>query len=255
MATIVDHRGGVVSPAIVRYRRPTVRSSDSGSASRSGVFRLSLDEGPEPVLRVLVDESLAEMLEPGVGSYDGGRLRAPSRDLIERGQSVRVEVSFGAMADEIVLRGTVEEVRTREAREPLVSVRIDWTHAARVRYIHQVLTGGREASARTSRRVPSSLRASWTSNCGVQTSRIQDISKGGVFVRSPTPPKAGTELRLELDDQRGGEPLIVDGQVVWTGRSQGARGFGFKFRLADRSLAGRVAALVRWQEREAGLVD
>ena len=232
------------------------RSLDNPAAGRSGVFRLRLDEGRDPVLRVLADESLAEMLEPATSAHEGGRLHVPTREPLARGQTVRVEVGFGPMADEIILRGVVEQVRDQASRERLVSVRIDWTHGVRVRYILEVLNEGRQASARKSRRVPSSLHATWTNDRGTRTSRLQDISKGGAFVQSPMPPPAGSSLQLALaEPSNKGEPLVVEGLVAWTGRSQGQRGFGVKFCPADRSLAGRIAALVREQERAAGLAD
>ena len=227
-------------------------SLDKLAASHSGVFRFRLDEGSEPVLRVLADESLAEMLEPALSAHDGGRLQLATREPLERGQDVRIEVGFGPMADEIVLRGRVEFVSARERREPIVHIRIDWTHSARVRYVLQVLNEDRRASARMSRRVPSSLPATWTNQLGTRTSQLSDISKGGAFVQTATPPPAGTSLELSLGSK---QPLVVEGLVAWTGRSQGQRGFGVKFCPADRELAGRIAALVREQERKAGLSD
>lgn len=204
------------------------------------------------------DDRLAEALSCGHGSLDGGLLCVPARERVARGEAVRVEISFGAMADEIVLRGQVESLRERAPRAPLVGIRIDWAHAARVRYVLEVLTQGREASARNSRRVPSEISAGWKGRLGYQRSTLKDISKGGAFVRALTPPLPGSEIQLRLDDsmvQARDEPLELAALVAWSGRSQGARGFGVKFRVPGRALASRIAALVRWQEREAGLID
>lgn len=197
------------------------------------------------------------MLEPD--PVGGGLLRVPSRESVSPGEQIRVEVSFGPMADEIVLRGTVEHTSARGERAPLVVIRIEATHAARVRYVHEVLSQGREASARASRRVATDIQATWYGRRGSHATRLSDISKGGAFIRSRTPPATGTTISLELNDSMVHEgregPLALDASVAWVGRSQGQRGFGVRFRIVDRALAGRIAALVRWQERQAGLTD
>ncbi|PRQ04154.1 PilZ domain protein [Enhygromyxa salina] len=211
------------------------------------------------VLRMQADERLATMLRVAESAADGGVLSVPSRESVAAGDAIRVEVSFGAMADEIVLRGAVEGTTPRGDRAPLVVIRIAKVHAARVRYVHQVLTSGREATARSSRRVRADIQATWYWGLGSHATRLSDISKGGAFIRSGAPPSTGSELELELNDSMvqsdGAGSLRIEATVAWVGRNQGARGFGVKFRILDRIVASRIAALVRWHEREAGLVD
>lgn len=211
------------------------------------------------VLRLRADERLAKMLVPPAGRGDAGRLKIPTRESVERGDLIRVEISFGAMADEIVLRGFVDSSTPRGDRAPLVELRFVPEHVERVRYVHEVLTAGREASARSSRRLRSSVQATWYWGLGSHATRIGDISKGGAFIKSGAPPSAGSVIGIELNDAmvEHGEsgPLRLDATVAWVGRSHGHRGFGVKFRIRERAVATRVAALVRWHEREAGLVD
>jgi len=173
---------------------------------------------------------------------------------------IRVEVSFGPLADEIVLRGTVRGSAPRGERAPLIDIEINDGHAPRVRYIHEVLAEGRQATARSSRRVNSEVQATWYWGLGSHAARIGDISKGGAFIRSGAPPSVGSAIGLELNDsmisaRTGVGPLKLDATVAWVGRSQGHRGFGVKFRVVDRALASRIAQLVRWHEQQAGLVD
>jgi len=215
------------------------------------------------VLRLQADERLAKMLEVGVRASEAGHLRVPSREPIAAGSAIRVEVSFGPMADEIVLHGLVHGSTPRGDRAPLIDIQIADDHAARVRYVHEVLANGREATARASRRVTSDVQATWYWGLGSHAARIGDISKGGAFIRSGAPPAVGSPIGLELNDSMiavreiGREigPLKLDATVAWVGRSQGHRGFGVKFRVVDRQLATRIAQLVRWHEQQAGLVD
>ncbi|HLT41021.1 MAG TPA: hypothetical protein VK034_32310, partial [Enhygromyxa sp.] len=94
------------------------------------------------MLRLQADERLAKMLSPGLRSSDPARLLVPSREGIELGAVVRVEVSFGPLADEIVLRGVVVGSMPRGDRAPLVDIEIVVEHGPRVRYIHDVLAHG-----------------------------------------------------------------------------------------------------------------
>lgn len=218
------------------------------------------------MLRLRAGERLESMLEPSSLAGEAGVIKVPTREVVKLGEPIHVEISFGPMADEIRLRGAVDQVIERGSdRAPLVIIKIVLEHAARLRYVHEVVACGREATARSSRRVPSQVQATWFWGLGSHATRISDISRGGAFIRSAAPPAVGSRIGLELNDEMvmGGAlvgassrgPLRLDAVVAWTGRSQGHRGFGVKFRLLDRELAERVAALVRWQEQEAGLID
>lgn len=199
------------------------------------------------------------MLEPARVTGEGGFIKVPSRESVGIGDLIRVEVSFGAMADEIVLRGFVDAIVEREGRAPVIAIRVAPEHAARLRYVDEVVSKGRAATARTARRIPSEIPATWYWGLGSHATRIGDLSRGGAFIRSAAPPPAGSRIRVHLDDaktdagRRGG--LELEAIVAWTGSSSGTRGFGVKFRIVDREQAERIAALVRWHEQQAGLID
>jgi hypothetical protein len=200
------------------------------------------------------------MLEPSRVPGEAGFIKIPSREAVAIGDPIRVEVSFGAMADEIVLRGAVDAIVPREpGRAPIVAIRVVSDHAARLRYVDEVVSNGRAATARASRRVPSQIPATWFWGVGSHATRIGDISRGGAFIRSAAPPPVASKIKLQLNDgmveARHRGPLELEALVAWTGSSQGVRGFGVKFRIVDRDQAERVAALVRWHEYEAGLID
>lgn len=210
------------------------------------------------MLRLQADDRLGRMLHRGVRSCEAGRLLVPSRETIELGAVVRVEISFGPLADEIVLRGVVKGSTARGERAPVIDIEIAPEHGPRVRYIHEVLAHGRQATARNSRRVVSQVQATWRWGLGSHAACIGDISKGGAFIRSGAPPSVGSTIRIELNDSMvnpGLDPLALEATVAWVGRSHGHRGFGVKFRVIDRAQAHRIAQLVRWHEQQAGLID
>jgi hypothetical protein len=248
----------MVENELFGYVSAVSRDAENPSASRSSVGLPRLD-GSARLLRLQADERLTKLLEIDTRTHGTALLTIPSRETIDVGAEIRVEISFGPMADEITLRGLVERITTRGDRAALIAIRIDPDHAARVRYIHEVLSEGRQATARKSRRVAADIQATWYSRLGSHATRLSDISKGGAFIRSSTPPSTGSAINLELNDSMvddgHAEPLKLDAMVAWSGRSQGQRGFGVKFRVVDRVQAGRIAALVRWHERLAGLID
>jgi hypothetical protein len=161
------------------------------------------------------------------------------------------------------LCGVVRRLTPRGDRAPLVELEIVPEHAPRARYIHEVLTQGRAATARSSRRVTAQIQARWFWDLGSHAARIGDISKGGAFICSAAPPSVGSVIGLEINDSMinvgmsppPSGPLELAAAVAWVGRGRGHRGFGVKFRVVDRALAQRIAALVRWHELQAGLID
>src|SRR3546814_859595 len=117
------------------YVSAVPRDDENPSASRSSVGLARLD-GSTRLLRLQADERLTTMLEVDVTSSSAaGLLTIPSRESVDVGAEIRVEISFGPMADEITLRGLVEEITPRGDRVPLIAIRIDPDHAPRVRYI------------------------------------------------------------------------------------------------------------------------
>ncbi len=242
------------------YVRAVADAAESGSRRFTTGVLSRVDA--TRLLRLRADERLVGMLEPSRVSGEAGFIKVALREVVAIGDAIQVEVSFGAMADEIILRGAVDAILVPDpGRAPTVVIRVVAEHAARLRYVDEVVSNGRAATARASRRVPSQIPATWSLGLGSHATRIGDISRGGAFIRSAAPPSVTTKVKLALDlgmverTRRSVPKLDLEAIVAWTGSSQGARGFGVKFRILDREQAERVTALVRWQEHEAGLID
>jgi Tfp pilus assembly protein PilZ len=176
---------------------------------------------------------------------DAGQLCIPTRERVGVGQAVRVEVSFGALADEVVLAGTVARIWPhREDGTPRIVVRVSAEHADRVRYVEEIVQGERAAAARAHHRVKADLRVRWRWAHGEHRSRLADISRGGAFVVSDRLPELGSPLEIEIDVDET-LPLGVEGVVSWL-RPRGERsGFGVMFKVPDRSVAARLSDVVR----------
>lgn len=200
------------------------------------------------LLRLRGDEQLTAMLTQD-GPVDPGTLELSTRESVELGELVRVEISFGAMADEVELSGTVSGVDRGERNR--VRIRISSDHKDRVDYVRGVLSGLRPASARNHRRVPADLAARWRSGDGQFASRVRDLSRGGAFLESRTVPDVGSPVEVEIEAAAatGSPGLVLSGVVSWVRQAGRDSGFGVCFKLRDREAAAALNRVVRWQER------
>ncbi|MEM6295672.1 MAG: PilZ domain-containing protein [Myxococcota bacterium] len=194
--------------------------------------------------------------DPG-GPHEAARLRVRVRENLKLGEPVEVEVSFGPMADEVVLTGKVCRVHA-PARGPLeVLIAIPKREGSRVRYVREILGGSRQASARRHRRIPVDIDVRWTSPQGRYVSRALDLSRGGAFIASRSLPSVGARVDVELrpasdDGGLSPAPLRLGAVVSWV-RSQGHdTGFGVNFKLQDRDTAARLQDVVRTCEIQLG---
>ena len=195
------------------------------------------------MLRLRADERLASRFEDG-GAGTGGRLVVKSREALSRCEPVRVEISFGPLADEIVLAGRVEDVEEQLMGAPRITIQIAAEHRDRANYVRKVLSGARPAQARNYRRVPTDLAASWRHDGQRVASRIRDISRGGAFLVSRDVPAVGTRVFVEISDG-----LQLEGVVSWVRDRGRESGFGVCFKLRDREVAAELQRVVREQDR------
>ncbi len=175
------------------------------------------------------------------------RMALPPRASFAEGERIRVEISFGPLADEIDLYGVVNGEGADDA-----ALELDRACAAQLAYVLDVLGGQREAAARRHRRLASSLPVRWEDASRTVTSRLADISAGGAFIAAEDLPRVGTPVTVQLHTGDVRAPLRLDAVVTWVRQSRDMRrGFGVAFRPEDAECASRIKALVREHEAEA----
>jgi hypothetical protein len=224
------------------------RVSDGGGEASPRLLRLRADERCREMLRCDPD---------GRGAY----IDVPSREPVAVGEPVRVEISFGALSDEVELHGRVVAIDPFvDHRPPRVVVRLRDEHVGRARYVRAVLSGDRPASARSHRRVPTDLSCRWSQGALQHTSRIRDLSRGGAFIMSTFFPEIGSRVRVgfdvgpdKADRTIAGDPLRLEAIVSWVRADGRVPGFGVSFKLRDRHVAERLIRVVRSHERPAAL--
>ena len=180
------------------------------------------------------------------GAHEAARLAFALREPPALGDVVSLEISFGPMADEVVIPATVATVAERPGtRTSRVTFSVAREESRRVDYVRQVLSGARSASARRHRRVPVDLEVRWGWNGDRYASRARDLSHGGAFIESRVLPTVGAKVDVELRLPENTAALALDAEVTWLRTRTGAPGFGVSFKLPDRSVAARLHDAVR----------
>lgn len=202
----------------------------------------------EGTLRLKAGEFASSMRR----TTDRVELELVNRERLGPGDRVRVEVSFGPLADEVNVFGEVQHTNDASlAAERKVLVRLDVGCDEQVRYIEEVLGGGREAAARRHRRLPSSLGVRWDDGASPRTTHLLDISAGGAFIVSEDLPKVGETVSVQLRTGDILNPLRIESIVSWVrpAPSEDRRGFGVSFRVSDAEAASRLNRVVREHEQ------
>ena len=192
---------------------------------------------------------MADRITPPSISEPAGALEFKARDLVRPGERVRVEISFGPMADEVELDGVVDRVRELEQGRS-IRFRVEASQVARMDYVNDVAKGLRQASARRHRRFPADQKIRWASEGSTHHTRLMDVSQGGAFIRSEALPDVGEEVVVQLEL---GDASLVElrSKVAWTSRNLGRSGFGVSFKFGSRDEAAHVQDFVRAAERAA----
>ncbi len=199
--------------------------------------------GGSRVLRLRAEERLADMISAPQGADGAGYLEVPSRESVRRGENLRVEISFGPLADEIEFEGMVAGLSPRASGAPLVKVLVAKQHATRLAYVREVLTGMREPTARRHRRIEKSIPCRWAWGLSFHNTLMSNFSRGGAFISADAPPGVGSQVEVEFE--LAGETIKLPATVPWI-RDRGKNpGFAVNFHIKDREVAQRLADSLR----------
>jgi hypothetical protein len=212
-------------------------------SGRSSVALPRID-GNRRLLRLRADPQLSDALKLSVDGR-AARLTIRSREDVSVGEPIRVEVSLGALTDEVLLGGCVAQIDREDGGAPRLTILIEGDHLSRVAYIKKVIGGAEPSSARAQRRCITDFNTEFFSLHGRGSGRVLDLSQGGAFVATDRAPKVGSAIELELALPSEGPPLRVRGQVAWVTPRDIGEGFGVCFQIPDRTVASAVSDLVR----------
>jgi uncharacterized protein (TIGR02266 family) len=178
-------------------------------------------------------ESGEEFLKSYNESIGAGAIYYPTIAELTVGEQVLVEVRFPSLPNRMLVRGKVFSIdlqksgvwlsflsEDQETRDFIVDVaRGDITVEKKIHRKHQ--------------RYPLEIPVDWkaTDSDDVFISCTEDLSAGGAFVRTLSPPPIGTPVALVLAPSSG-KVLTISGKVSWTRHESGGEGMGVRFERA-----------------------
>lgn len=191
-----------------------------------------------------------------LGAYNpefaGGALFYPTRMPLLAGETVILDVRLPNVPNPVLVRGRVAHVDTSRMG---AWISFDAEDRATLEFLLGIARGNIEIRpvVRKSGRFPVELQVDWQigDSDDLYISSTDDVSWGGVFVRTLSPPPVGTPVSVVISTPAG-EMLRLRGRVMRT-RSNGSAGMAIRFAgesaerrrlrrlLRDMDLRGEVA--------------
>jgi uncharacterized protein (TIGR02266 family) len=197
-------------------------------------------------------ESGADFLKAYNETIGAGALYYDTVAELTVGEQVLVEVRFPGLPNRVLVRGKVFSVdlqkngvwisflsEDQETRDFIVDLaRGDITVETKVHRRHQ--------------RYPIEIPVDWKADDSddVFISCTEDLSAGGAFVRTLSPPPIGTPVALVLAPSSG-KVLTISGKVSWTRQESGGEGMGVRFEQATSDTAKTLREALRKMDENA----
>jgi Tfp pilus assembly protein PilZ len=201
----------------------------------------------------------SDFLDRYEDAFAYGGLFLPTRQVLDPGELVIVDVRMPALRDHMLIRGMVAWHRRGKRAENLragLGVEFLASEQDSRDYLLSLARGEADAAAqRRHRRLPTELRVGWRvpEDTRRYQSYVDDISIGGAFLRTAEPPPAGTALLLEIIPPGGTAPQTIECRVAWARHCPGAEGAGVEFRCRGVVGMRRLRELVRRIEQTPSL--
>ena len=199
---------------------------------------------------------------------DGG-LVFPTRAALKPGETFVIEVKFPPLPNRVLVKATVSRAQKASPDGPgqksyplqkshplgTIVARFLRTEKPKRDFLLEMAKIGHHDSNgklkrpahRRYRRFPVDMGLTWQVKETElrHQGRVEDLSSGGMFVRTEWTPPVGTELKLTLqpDDAKG--PLGLYGRVTWVSQGLRAGGMGIRFQHNSRGEMRRIRRLIR----------
>ncbi|MDY0003899.1 MAG: PilZ domain-containing protein [Polyangia bacterium] len=172
-------------------------------------------------------------------------------------EQVILEVLFPEMPSRTLLRGRVAAL---EESPQGALIRFADEESETVEFVIRVARGETDPGSPRGRRyyrIPLEIPVDWQidGHRDVVISSTDDVSGGGVQIRTQNPPPVGTDVVLLLSlDEMGKEQLRIPGRVAWVRTDESFSGMGVRFTAESSEEKKRLRDLVR-KFMERGAID
>jgi len=184
-------------------------------------------------------------------SLPGGGVFYPTREAMELGEPVVIEVRFPGLSNKQMIRGFVAWRRAGKHRTKLragLGVEFHAAECKRRDFLVAVAKGEIvDMITRRHRRLPVQLTAQWhvLQDREAHQSHVEDIGPGGAFLRTTNFLPPGTEIIIDVTPPGSLRPLEIAARVAWTRHTEGEEGIGIEFKSRDAGGTRRLKELVR----------
>jgi uncharacterized protein (TIGR02266 family) len=195
---------------------------------------------------------LKGIVEAGASEHE---LRYPTKIPLTMGEQVIVEIVFPELPGRIMLRGQVSAL---EPEPQAARIRFATEEQETLDFVLRVARGETDPGSSHGRRyyrLPLEIPVDWqiSGQGDVVISSTDDVSGGGVQIRTQNPPPVGTEvvLVLTMDDEPDGQ-LRIPGRVAWVRTDESFSGMGVRFTTESTEEKKRIRDRIRkYMERGA----
>ncbi len=199
-----------------------------------------------------------EFLNRYLAALPHGGLFQPTRKLLDLGESLLLDIRMPLLKDSMLLRGEVSwRQRGKRGLPQRAGLGVAFTEREQSKRDHLLaLCHGQrkpERAQRKHRRLPVAIPISWRvpNQAECHESSVDDIGRGGVFIRTKQRLGEGSPLVLELSSPGRPGSQSIEGRVAWTRSTPGSEGVGVEFRCRDIGGLQRLRELIRRIEHSA----
>ncbi len=202
-------------------------------------------------------QSAQEFLDRYLADLPHGGLFQPTRKLLELGEALLLDIRMPLLKDSILLRGAVSwRQRGKRGLPQRAGLGVAFAESEQAKRDHLLaLCDGQhsERAQRKHRRLPVAIPVFWRvpNQAKRHESSVDDIGRGGVFIRTKQPLGEGSPLVLELSSPGRPGSQSIEGRVAWTRSTPGSEGVGVEFRCRDIGGMQRLRELIRRIEHSA----
>lgn len=196
--------------------------------------------------------------ERSLADQPHGGVFIPSRQRLEPGSLVVVDIRLPELEDKVLIRGKVAYcTRRNQASGSRSGIAVAFLPSeTRTReYLMAAVNGDSGVRKRRHRRLPTTLPIDVRigNDREERHAVLDDISTGGAFIRAEFLPGNVDNIVLEITPPGALAPQAIEGRVAWQAKVDDANGFGVEFRWRDLGGLRRLRELVKRLERHGAV--
>ncbi len=208
-----------------------------------------MSQNPTKILQARYTEGKDFLNDVDPDHGPGGTIRYQTKIPLKINEQVVLEVIFPELPSRVLLRGRVGSIQTSSPLAAVVNISTE--DVEQREFLEGVARGEIDPASSVGRRyyrLPLEVPVDWqvSGEGDVVISSTDDVSGGGVQIRTQNPPPVDTEivLLLSLDDHKE-KQLRIPGRVAWVRQDESFSGMGIRFHAESTEEKKKLRDLLR----------